>query len=329
MTLGTVVVTGVTTFIGCHLVPAFAHAGYRVVGALHTPVAGMDWLRAERWRRAEPALSACWPLDLNDPDAIHALVVRETPRFWIQLAGIGKDFASDLYDLDAAARIDLLSLDAIYHAMGEAGGGVLAAGSSMEYGAVAWPHKEDLACWPDTSYGLAKLASTLRARQLAVKRRVPTRIARIYTLFGQLDSPTRLVARLVQRLAAGQPVGVAPGAFRDVCDVADIVDGYLAMAADCARDSSFDIFNLSRGQPTELKELALLVAAEIGADPALIVEDRTAIRAAEPAVICGDRAKASALLGWAPRPIPEGLAMMVGRPAAAPVTPGVGDGPRP
>jgi nucleoside-diphosphate-sugar epimerase len=91
-------------------------------------------------------------------------------------------------------------------------------------------------------------------------------------LFGELDSETRLVARLAQRLEAGQKIGVAPGAFRDICDVVDIVAGYVALAQDCRRGSIFDIFNLSRGTATELKDIALMVAAQIGADPRPIAD---------------------------------------------------------
>ncbi len=312
MTPGTVIVTGVTTFIGCHLAPAFAAAGYRVVGAVNTPAASMDALHLERWRMAESSLARVCSLDVTDSLAVAALIAAETPQIWINLAGIGKNFAGDSYDLAQAMRIDVLPLDAIYQAMAAVGGSVLAAGSSMEYGAIAGAHREDAACWPDTPYGVAKLAATLRMRQLARRYQVPTRVARIYTLFGELDSSTRLVAHLLERLRNGARVGVAPGAYRDICDVDDVVRGYLALASDCGRDSLFDIFNLSRGTATELKQIALFVAEQCGADPALISEDESAARATEPSVICGDSGKARHLLDWSARPIADGLSRMVG-----------------
>ena len=140
---------------------------------------------------------------------------------------------------------------------------------------------------------------------------MPTRIARIYTLFGELDGPDRLVTRLLARLQSGQRMGIAPGVARDICDVADLADGYLRLAADCARGPIFDIFNLSRGDAVPLLELARLMARQLHCDPALIHEDAAMLRPGEAPVISGDSRKARLRLGWAPRPLDESLMRLV------------------
>jgi nucleoside-diphosphate-sugar epimerase len=307
LTAETVIVTGVTTFLGCHIARAFAAAGYRVVGTFNTPPGKLDPLRRARWERVRDSLAARSPLDVTDPNQTQRLVMAEQPRLWIHQAGLGRNFASERYDLAEANRINLLPLDAIFLAMAKTGGAVLITGSGMEYGAIDCPHIEDAACWPESPYGLARLAATLRARQLAHRHRVPTRVVRVYTIFGELDGLDRLVMRLFRQLRCGARIGIAPGVSRDICDVADLADGYLRLAADCLRGPIFDIFNLSRGVAMPLFDLAQIAARQLGADPRLIFEDPSMLRPEEPPILCGDSHKALVRLGWAPRPIAEGL----------------------
>ena len=306
----TVVITGVTSFLGSHVARAFAGAGYRVVGTYYTPPERMDSLRLDRWNWLQSWLAESAWLDITDAEAVHTLISTYRPRLWVHQAGIGKDFDSDRYDLAESNRVDLLPLQAIYAGMAEIRGAVLATGSGMAYGAVDCPHMEAAACWPQSPYGLAKLAATLRARQLAFRHRVVTRIARVYTVFGEMDSPNHLVARLFTRLRANERIGIAPGISRDVCDIADLAEGYLRLAADCVRGPLFDIFNLSRGRATPLFDLARIAAQQLDAPPDLIVEDPAMLRPGESPVICGDSRKAFSRLGWRARPIEDGLARL-------------------
>lgn len=308
--INTVVVTGVTNFLGSHVARAFAGAGYRVVGTYYTRPDRMDPLRLARWTWLQSWLAASAWLDITDAEAVRALISAYRPRLWVHQAGLGKLFDSDRYDLAESNRIDLLPLQAIFAGMAEAGGAILATGSGMAYGAVDCPHSETTACWPQSPYGLAKLAATLRARQLAFHHRVVTRIARVYTVFGEMDSPNHLVARLFARLRGNERIGIAPGVSRDICDIADLAQGYLRLAADCVRGPLFDIFNLSRGTATPIFDLARLVAWQLGVSPELVIEDPSMLRAGESPIICGDSRKAQNRLGWSAGPIEDGLARL-------------------
>jgi nucleoside-diphosphate-sugar epimerase len=307
MTRRTAVITGITSFLGFHLGRAFSDAGYYVIGTYHRPPERMEPLRRARFEMLKPRLAASVPLDVTDALAIRDLVSAYRPVLWVQQAGVGQNFAANDYDLSAANRINLDSLDALFPAIAECGGALLATGSGMEYGAVDCPYSEEAACWPQSPYGLAKLTATLWARQLAYRYRVPTRVARVFTVFGEMDGMDRIVTRLFARLRAGERIGVAPGVARDVCDVADLARGYLSLAADCARGPLFDIFNLSRGTATPLSDLARMAARVTGANPELVFENPSALRSGEPALICGDSRKALSRLGWAPRAIEDGL----------------------
>lgn len=307
-----VVLTGVTSFLGFHLAHAFSRAGFSVTGTCKTPPADMQPQRLARWRGLDTALASSAVLDITDRAALRAFILARRPRLFIHQAGLGANFASDDYDVDMATRLNLLPLEAIFASMAEVRGAVIVTGSGMEYGAAETPHREDSACWPQSPYGIVRLTATMRARQLALFYRVPARVARVYTVFGQHDEPFRVVPRIVAGLAGGETVGIAPGVARDVCDVVDVAAGYVALAGDCARGPLFDLFNLSRGEATPLRALADTIARFLGRDPALVREDPKFARANEPLILCGDSTKARERLGWAPRPIGEGIARLVG-----------------
>jgi nucleoside-diphosphate-sugar epimerase len=158
---------------------------------------------------------------------------------------------------------------------------------------------------------LAKLSATLRARQLALRFAVPTRVARVFTIFGELDAPDRLATRIVEQLRVGHEIHLAPNVERDICDVADVAEGFRALACDAARPPLFDVVNLSRGSATPLGVLARLIADKLGADPALIVDDSTMVRANEAASLVGNSDKARARMGWAPHSIEQGIERLI------------------
>ncbi len=311
MTSDTVIVTGIGSFLGYHVARRLAEAGYRVVGTYCAPLEAGDSLRRTRIAALAPVVADLVRLDITEAKNVSALIAAARPQLWIHQAGIGRNFAGEDYNLADANAVNLLPLDAIYAGLGEVNGAFIVTGSGMEYGAAASPHREHTACWPDSPYGLARLAVTLRSRQLAHRYRVPTRVARVYTVFGELDREDRLVTRLIHSLARGEAIGLAPGVARDICDIADVASGYVELAAEVMHGPLFDIFNLSRGAATPLDELARLAANALSAKASLLFYDLATRRAGEPLVLCGASDKALARLSWAPQPVEHGLSRLI------------------
>ncbi len=309
----TVVVTGVSSFLGFHLARAFCAASWRVVGSYFTPPHEAAPLRRTRWEHLRPVLSAARQLDITDAEAVRAFIRAERPAVWVHQAGIGHNFCSDSYDLAEASRVNLIPLKAIYAGMSEVGGMVILTGSGMEYGLARVPYAEDMACWPQSPYGVSRLSATLYAGQLAHLLGVPTRVARIFTVFGEFDAEDRLVSRLLARLASGQTMEIAPGVARDICDVRDIAEGFKRLAEDCAHGPVFDVFNLSRGIATPLADIAHRAAELIGCAPGLIRTSSLAARRSEPLEMYGDSGKALARLGWKAKSADAGLARLIGQ----------------
>lgn len=294
-----VVVTGLTSFVGIHLARAFADAGWEVVASHGRTLDGYDGIALQRIKVCPGRLAR---LDLTDPVALGRFVAAEKPDLWVHHAGHATGYGSMDYDLMGSLAVNVAPLAPLYRALADAGcGGVLISGSSMEYAASSQPNREDEACWPDTPYGLSKLAETVAARQYCQHFGVPTRVARLYIPFGALDNPRKLLAQVVEGLRLGQPVALSPcRQRRDFTAVSDVARGYLALADDLKR-GGFDLFNLCSGRALELAALLAALADRLGADPSLLRFGAIAMRPGEAEISYGAADKAASLLGWRAR----------------------------
>lgn len=307
----TVVLTGVSSFIGAHLALAFQGAGYRVVATLGRPEGEYSGAQAGRIDSARRAGVELRGLDLRDEKAVAGFIGAAQPDLWVQHAGWATNYGSLDYDLATGFEINVLALTAIYRALADCGcRGVLVSGSGAEYSDSDDANREEDACWPTTPYGLAKLAETLRARQLALRFGMPTRVARIYIPFGPLDAPGKLMSTVLDGLMRGEVIELSPcSQKRDFVHVEELARGYLMMADDCRRDELFDVFNLCSGTATRLDELLLGICRSMGASPDLLRFGAKEMRPGEAPVSFGAADKAADVLGWR---APE-LAMMVQR----------------
>lgn len=317
MSQKTAIVTGVSSFVGCHLARAFAAADYRVVAVTSRPRDAYDGVRAQRLGFISDAVTFAVG-DLTDAGALDALIEDHAPDVWVQHAGYADNYASPDYDLAKSLPLNVVALEPLYQRLAETGAGVLVTGTSMEYAASAQANREDDACWPDLPYGVSKLAQTVEAARLARQYDVPTRVARIYIPVGPYDAPGKLMDFVIRQLAAGEAADLSPcDQKRDFLGVDDICSAYVKMADDLPRQT-FDLFNVCSGAATELKGLLLNVANLMGADPALLKFGARAMRPGETMVSYGDNAKARRVLGWTPGPIEDALNALIDHVRSAP-----------
>ncbi|MGZ5897718.1 MAG: NAD-dependent epimerase/dehydratase family protein, partial [Xanthobacteraceae bacterium] len=204
------------------------------------------------------------------------------------------------YDMTTGFNVNVVALSHIYSALAGSGCGVVVTGSSAEYSSSDSANNEDDVCWPDTPYGLVKLAETLRARQLAEQHAVPTRVARLYIPFGPLDNPDKLLAQVISGLRNNAAISLSPCTQRrDFLGVSDLCAAYLALEKDLPR-TRFDVFNVSSGRATELREFLLGIADRMKADQGLLEFGKRSMRPGEAAISYGSNEKAARLLGWRP-----------------------------
>jgi len=297
--MATVVLTGVTSFVGLHLALDHVRRGNRVIAVTSKARSAYDGIRARRLNAIAGHVEFV-AADLTDRAAVLALVQRTQPTLWLHHAGFADAYASLDYDLAKGFAVNVAPLSHLYEALAGGACGVVVTGSSAEYSASDEANDEGEVCWPDSPYGIAKLAETLRARQLAERHHVPTRVARLYIPFGPLDHPDKLLAQVIAGLREGRPIDLSPcNQKRDFLGVADLCAGYRALDQDLARDI-FDVFNICSGRAVELREFLLSIAVRMKADPALLGFGKRAMRQGEAAVSFGSNAKAKRLLSWTP-----------------------------
>lgn len=301
-----VLITGVTSFVGYHLAAGFKAAGHDVTGVVSARRMG-EGIIGERLKRLLQQEIPLETLDLLDEAAIARCAESVRPEVWVQHAGYTKNYASIDYDLRAAFALNALPLTGIFSAMSKLGGAVIVTGTAAEYSDGAEPHEEAEPCVPQMPYGLAKMAGTLLAKQLAEHHGVPTRVARLFIPYGPLDAPEKLLAVAAAGLRAGQPVRLSPcRQRRDFVYADDVVSLYLGLLPDLPR-SLFEIYNVCSGEAPELCDVMLEMATVLGADPALCEFGAIPLRPGEPEIVAGSNAKARKYLEWAPMGWREGV----------------------
>jgi len=304
------IITGVSSFVGCHLARIFADAGYDVIAVTSRASTAYDGVRAARLASIEGFVqfAVC---DLTDADQVGALIKTNQPDVWVQHAGYADNYASPAYDLEKSLTLNVVALEPLYRALKGTGCGVIVTGSSMEYASSDVANREDDACWPELPYGVSKLAETVEASRLARQYGVPTRVARLYIPVGTFDAPGKLMDYVIEQLAAGHAAELSPCTQkRDFLGVDDLCQAYVRLAQDFERQV-FDVFNICSGDAMELKSLLTDVARTMGVDEAWLKFDAKPMRPGEALVSYGDNTKAKALLGWHPRPIQETLKVLI------------------
>jgi nucleoside-diphosphate-sugar epimerase len=306
----TAVITGVSSFVGCHLARAFAANGWDVIAVTSRERHEYEGIRAERlgFIPENATFAVC---DLTDPDALAALVQRHAPALWVQHAGYADNYASLDYDLEKSLDMNVVALAPLYRALAGTGCGVVVTGSSMEYATSDLANREEDACWPDMPYGVSKLTEAVEAHRLSQQYGVPTRIARLYIPVGPLDAPGKLMDFVIKKLVNGEVAELSPCTQkRDFLGVSEVCAAYLKLAEDLPR-RGFDVFNICSGEARELKSLLIEVAELAGASPDLLDFGARPMRAGEAMVSYGDNAKARDLLDWHPAPIEASLKLLI------------------
>jgi len=111
----------------------------------------------------------------------------------------------------------------------------------------------------------------------------------------------------MEALREGRTMVLSAGEqMRDFLGIADLCAAYIALANDMGR-TMFDIFNVSSGEPTQLRTLLETLSDEMGADRALLNFGALPMRPGEPPLSCGDASKARDLLGWQARPLARAI----------------------
>lgn len=174
------------------------------------------------------------------------------------------------------------------------------AGSSSEYGFKDHPAHEDERVDPNSTYAVTKTAATLYCRHRAREGSLPAVTLRLYSVYGALEDPRRLVSTLLSEgLQRRLPPLVSPDTARDFVYAGDVCEAFV-LAAERAEQMAGAIYNVGGGRQITLRELVQQVREllEISCEPSWGTH---AQRKWDTNVWCADTSRIAAELGWSAR----------------------------
>lgn len=162
------------------------------------------------------------------------------------------------------------------------------------------PVREEHPLAPSTTYSVGKLAGELLCNVYASRMRIT--VLRYGGAYGPRQPDTKVIPRFVKQARSGLPLTLL-GSGRQTTDfvyVGDIVDGTIR----ALEKNKLGTYNLGGGKEHSIREVAKLIVAMTGSRSSVVVSKKDADR---PFRFFLDIAKARKDLGYAPRPLKEGL----------------------
>ncbi len=251
-------ITGASGFLGRNLLPLLSPSGdeepefevHAISSKQITDISGVQWHQA----------------DLNDAAAVNAVMATVRPEFMIHLAWFNGESASRYEDDRNSAWIDITeSLVKSFAANG--GRRAVVTGSVIEYGAKNGVIAETTVPEPVTAYGRCKLEATKRVMALSdADSQLSVCVARPFFLLGPYEERARLVPTVATQLLMGEPAELSAGTQRrDYIHATDVASAILALLASDVEGP----VNVGRGESVSVRELAELVAGQIGREDLL------------------------------------------------------------
>ena len=238
-------VTGASGFVGAHLVRRLLAEKFEV--HILSRSTSNFWRLEEvlgRLHRHEVALS--------DAGGLARLMVSLEPDHVFHLAAATVVAGSTGGPAELIATNFLGSVNLIAACQNVAIRSLVVTGDSFEYTPSRHPLGDATGCQPESLHGITKLAATLQAQAVAHSQAKPIVVIRLFSTYGMLDNPRRLVPKVIGSALANAPIGLSrPDIARDWIHVDDVVALYLA-AAQSASNLSGRILNAGTGQRGDL-----------------------------------------------------------------------------
>ena len=308
-----VIVTGASSFIGCHLAIKLSHSGYNVIATGSKDSALYDGIQRDRIISLMKNDVQFETMDILNKKNTKKFIYKYSPDIWFHLPAWTSEWGSYNFDLVRAFKLNVFPLDYIYRFLSESGCiGFIQVGSEAEYGDYKECKIENNLCNPSMPYGFSKLAQTIRSNQLAEQYNLRTRVARVFTPFGTLENPKKIIPSVIDHIKKNESIDLSTCEQKiDFIYIEDLVNGFEALLNNLNRGSIFDIFNICSGNATKLKDLLLMIVSELGSSHDLLKFEAKKMRAGEALVSYGSNKKAMRILGWKPGNLHNGISKYI------------------
>ncbi len=308
----TILVTGAAGFIGSHLARRLIDSGYSVVGldnfddyySLSIKKNNIQaLLKEDRFQLIEG--------DIRNPSMLGDIFSKNNFYSIMHLAaraGVRPSIEHPfLYqDVNARGTMNLLQI-----CRNTSVSKFIFASSSSVYGAnCPSPFREDANVnFPVSPYAASKASAELFCHTYNHLYNLPIVILRLFTVYGPRQRPEMAIHQFVKQIEENKEVNIFGDGTsnRDYTYVEDIIDGF--MAALSYQGSSYQIFNLGRGQTINLSYLVNIIETALNKKAKVKYTDRSP---GDVPITIADISKAKTLMGFNPKvDIEEGVTRFV------------------
>jgi nucleoside-diphosphate-sugar epimerase len=255
-----VLVTGISGFIGSNLARRLVEEGYDVYGLVRH-------VSRSSVRILEPVLDKIRFVEgeLGEFHSVRSVISSTSPKFVVHLGAL-TPVRYSFEDPFPYARINFEGTMNVVHAILETSPKtrLIAASTAEVYG---WqPHqplKEDAKLHPSSPYAVSKVAVDYYLQMAMKVYDLKATILRCNNTYGRQGEKGFLVEYIVSAMLSGEPVYLgAPNHVRDYMFVDDHVDAYLRTMQN--ETANGEVFNVSPGNPVTNLQLARKLAEIIG-----------------------------------------------------------------
>lgn len=305
-----ILITGITGFVGGHLVEHLAAAGGHALSGVSRRG---QWPEALAHLTPHAHLQAC---DLRDQARVEEVVRATQPEWVVHLAGYANTGGS-FRDPDRAWAENLTATRMLYEGVARSGlrPRVLYVSTGLIYGE---PDRVNEACdesttlKPASPYAASKAAADLVSYQFSRSPGLDIVRVRLFNQIGPRQSADFAIANFARQIAAAeagrQPPVVETGdlsARRDITDVRDIVATFPLLLERGARGEAY---NAARGESFRIQDV-LDRLVSLSRVPLRVNQKVEPGRKADTAMTRADVRKLRAATGWQPRiPLDRSLA---------------------
>lgn len=286
-----VLITGAAGFVGANLAVRLMREGHD----LHLLVRS----EGDPWRLTAAQVDApVHRLDLADATRVKQVVAAVRPDWVFHLAAYGN--SAWHADRQRMVNTNISGTMNLLDACGAQGVEALVhSGSSSEYGFKNHAAFEDERADPSSPYAVTKLAATQYCAYVARTSNLRIVTLRLYSVFGPMEEPARLVPSLVMHgLRQRYPPLANPTSGHDFVYVDDVVEAFVRAAGhESCRGG--EIFNVASGRSVSLREIVDVTRAVLEV-PGQPVWGSFPSRSWDTTVWAGDITHISERLHWQP-----------------------------
>ena len=282
-----VLVTGVTGFVGQHLLNSLVLAGAEVSVVTRSMC-------------STPLVMREFVGNISDKEFMRQVIQECTPKFIFHLAGVRErmlDRATFDHSIEAnlTGTLNLLfaSIDAAQLEQ------IVVLGTGEEYGHNPAPFVETMRESPISAYSFSKQCATHLSQLMHASFGVPVVVLRPSVVYGPLQQSDMFLPALIQSLLRGESFPMTHGEqTRDYIYVTDLVEALLQ--AGMRSNLGGEIINIASGQPIKIRQLVDCVEAIMGGAQ-LAQRGALDYRIGESMDYSLDITKAHQLINWFPR----------------------------